>query len=628
MRWNLQQDKLVLTAADPHTDSIELSGRGCSLMLGYGTGVDGELILSRRAVFPTLRLAPNVTEATFICDIPADAALHLDTSERERAVAFTFDGVFTARSRLGSLSLLRTFIPDSSALGFWEELRVQNTGTQSVAVQPCRSETMPAQYGRGVYGIYEVQTQPENSDAVTLAPGAQVIYRAHTAAHIYGKPWPEPLPFAQELQNRRDRMQALQGQAILKTGDAALDTMFRLCKLHAAETIFDTLVGPLHSPGGCEYYAASWTNDQVEYAGPWFAFAGDALAKQAALNAYRQYVPFMGPQYTPIPTSIISQGQDIWEGAGDRGDAAMFLQGCSRFVLTLGSAQLAEEFAEPLLWCAEYCRRHTLPNGVIASDSDELEGRFPSGEANLSTNCLCYMGLATTAVLLRELHRDADAHRLEQQRTALGDAIEREFAAEVRGFDTYRYYNGCEKLRSWICWPLCAGIPNHAAGTVDAVFSPQLWSVQGMLCEEGDATYWDRAALYALRGSFAQGFTEKAWPQLAAYTRNRLLGERAPYPIEAWPEGGMRHLSGESALYCRIVTEGILGIEPLGLHRFALTPRCLPGIESWSLENIHAFGTVFTIRIDGKSCRVVSEHGSLNIPMEERSVVEFSADTR
>lgn len=302
-------------------------------------------------------MAPNVTEATFICDIPADAALHLDTPEREKAVAFTFDGVFTAQSRLGGLSLLRTFVPDSSALGFWEELRVQNTGTQSVTVQPCRSETMPAQYGRGVYGIYEVQTRPENSDAVILAPGAQVIYRAHTAARIYGKPWPEPLPFAQELQNRRDRIQALQGQVVLKTGDAALDTMFRLCKLHAAETIFDTLVGPLHSPGGCEYYAASWTNDQVEYAGPWFAFAGDALAKQAALNAYRQYVPFMGPQYTPIPTSIISQGQDIWEGAGDRGDAAMFLQGCSRFVLMLGLAELAEEFAEPLLWCAEYCRR-------------------------------------------------------------------------------------------------------------------------------------------------------------------------------------------------------------------------------------------------------------------------------
>lgn len=45
---------------------------------------------------------------------------------------------------------------------------------------------------------------------------------------------------------------------------------------------------------------------------------------------------------------------------------------------------------------------------------------------------------------------------------------------------------------------------------------------------------------------------------MAYYSQQRLLGEHVPYPIEAWPEGNQRHLSAESALYCRIVTEGIL----------------------------------------------------------------------
>ena len=35
----------------------------------------------------------------------------------------------------------------------------------------------------------------------------------------------------------------------------------------------------------------------------------------------------------------------------------------------------------------------------------------------------------------------------------------------------------------------------------------------------------------------------------------------------------MRHLSAESALYCRIFTEGILGIELLGQDRFKITPQ-------------------------------------------------------
>ena len=37
-------------------------------------------------------------------------------------------------------------------------------------------------------------------------------------------------------------------------------------------------------------------------------------------------------------------------------------------------------------------------------------------------------------------------------------------------------------------------------------------------------------------------------------------GEHVPYPVEAWPEGNQRHLSAESALYCRIFTEGLFGL--------------------------------------------------------------------
>ena len=41
----------------------------------------------------------------------------------------------------------------------------------------------------------------------------------------------------------------------------------------------------------------------------------------------------------------------------------------------------------------------------------------------------------------------------------------------------------------------------------------------------------------------------------------RLLGERVPYVVEAFPEYNMRHLSVESALYARTITDGLLNIE-------------------------------------------------------------------
>jgi len=61
------------------------------------------------------------------------------------------------------------------------------------------------------------------------------------------------------------------------------------------------------------------------------------------------------------------------------------------------------------------------------------------------------------------------------------------------------------------------------------------------------------------------------------YTQKRLLVEHVPYAVEANPEGDQRHLSAESGLYCRVVTEGLFGIEPTGFNTFNCTPRLPKG---------------------------------------------------
>ena len=58
----------------------------------------------------------------------------------------------------------------------------------------------------------------------------------------------------------------------------------------------------------------------------------------------------------------------------------------------------------PLIeWCHDYCRRKLTADGVDASDTDELEGRFPTGEANLCTSTLYYDALLSAVPLGREL---------------------------------------------------------------------------------------------------------------------------------------------------------------------------------------------------------------------------------
>ena len=125
------------------------------------------------------------------------------------------------------------------------------------------------------------------------------------------------------------------------------------------------------------------------------------------------------------------------------------------------------------------------------------------------------------------------------------------------------------------------GIFDRKEGTISALFSPQLWTEDGLASRAGDSTFWDRSTLYALRGVFAAGETDKALQFLQAYSNRRLLGDHVPYPVEAYPEGNQRHLSAESGLYCRIFTEGLFGIRPTGLNSFTFTPQ-LPKSVSYT----------------------------------------------
>jgi hypothetical protein len=176
-------------------------------------------------------------------------------------------------------------------------------------------------------------------------------------------------------------------------------------------------------------------------------------------------------------------------------------------------------------------------------------------------------------------------------------AIEKHFGASVEGFDTYRYYDGNTVLRAWICIPLTVGIYERKEGTINALFSPRLWTQDGLATQAGEKTFWDRSTLYALRGVLAAGETQKAMDFLTYYSKRRLLGDHVPYAVEAWPEGNQRHLSAESALYCRIFTEGLFGIVPTGFSSFSLTPRLPKDWTSMKLKNIYAFGNMFDLAV-------------------------------
>ena len=519
----------------------------------------------------------------------------------EKVKEVTLNGTMVVQSeyvlpRKGKLGLTRVLFPSVSNPAFCEKYILRNTGESTISIEiPSSRSVVETDAAKGVDGSYKLVSTINGQATRQLQPGEELTFSAIFAGYKKNE---SELSFDidRELQARQDLIAGFWDNLVLDTPDPVINTMFAFAKIRGAESIYDTKGGLMHGPGGESYYAAIWANDQAEYVNPFFPFLGYGVGNASALNSFRHFARFMNPAYEPLPSSVIAEGDDIWNGAGDRGDAAMIACGAARYALARGDRAEAAELWPLVGWCLEYCRRQLTADGVVASDTDELEGRFPTGDANLCTSTLYYDALLSAVSLGRELGvESAKTARYAAQAGALARAIDAHFGGEVGGYDTYRYYTGNTLLRSWICMPLIVGLKERSEGTVRALLGPELMTDDGLLTQQGGSTFWDRSTLYALRGIYNVGQADRATELLHRYSQRRLLGDHVPYPIEAWPEGSQRHLSAESGLYCRIITEGLFGIRPTGLRSFDLTPSMPAAWESMSLRHIRAFGSDFDI---------------------------------
>lgn len=598
----------------PHSDHIEMSGLQVSTVVRYGVDANGAFLLNRGMVWPLLRTIPNNTHASLMRKMgwnPLENVLVGNAQIREQVQSISLDGTMTVRSlcpvRGGEVELTRVLFPSTSLPAFCEKYTLKNLGDKPVPVEASnvRSEILTPKE-RGVAGTYHLIQTLSGGFSRQLQPGEEVSFYVTTAGFKEGET--EVVPDVEkELQARKSLIQTFWSSLVFDSPDPVINTMFAFAKIRGAESIYQTAGGLMHGPGGESYYAAIWANDQAEYINPFFPFLGYDKGNGSALNSYKHFARFMNDAYKPIPSSIIAEGTDIWNGAGDRGDAAMIAYGAGRYALARGDRSEAEQLWPLIEWCLEYCRRQVNEQGVVASDADELENRFPAGDANLCTSSLYYDALNSAVYLGKALKKPGkQTSQYAREAKQLKKDIEAYFGATVEGFETYQYYDGNDILRSWICIPLTVGIYDRAEATIAALFSPRLWTENGLLTQAGSETFWDRSTLYALRGVYAAGETEKATEYLKFYSAQRLLGEHVPYAIEAWPEGNQRHLSAESGLYCRIITEGMFGIRPTGFRSFTMTPRLPAEWDHISLKSVRAFGSDFDISVvrDGEKLAV------------------------
>lgn len=604
IRWDIGNDI-------PHYDHIEMSGEQVSVVYRYGVDGDGSFSMERSVVWPMLRTVPNDTHASLTVQFSDSFTdgIRVDGFPlgREHTEWIRLDGTLSVSSMFTGdggeeIRMERIFFPSPTRAAVCEKYIITNIGGKPVSlVIPAVRNVTCTDPERGTEGGYRLvaATQGIVDRTYRLFPGESVSFNAS----IQGLKHPQmenPVDTDRELDERRAFIDEIAGKLVLDTPDMILNTMFSFSKIRGSESIFRTRGGLMQCPGGEAYYAAMWCNDQAEYINPFFPFLGYGKGNESALNSFLHFARYMNPEYRYIPWSIIAEGYDSF-GMFDRGDAAMLAYGASRYALEMGKIWIAETLYPLIEWSLEYCRRNMDENGVVKSTADELELRFPAGDANLCTSSLYYDALLSAAWLEEEMDRQyrigggsgkedaaAKAAAYRNQAEDLRKNIEKHFGCEMKGFETYRYFEGNDRLRSWICIPLVMDIFDRKEGTVQALLSPSLWSENGVYTEEGTEVFWDRATLYALRGIYASGHREEATSHLLEYSRNRLLGDHVPYAVEAWPEGNQRHLSTESALYCRIFTEGMFGFRPTGFRSFMLRPQLPDGWDRMELRGIRA----------------------------------------
>lgn len=601
----------------PHNENIEMAGKQVAAIVYYSVDSSRRLHLSRDVIFPQLRTFNKFDEPdwkkyrAYFRRTVGDEVLPSIRLGNKIIRPTKVDSVKIGgwlrfyHTSIDGLRIVRTLYPSPEERFLVEEWQLINESNQDMSFEITQSKWQQSEMGyKGQYTFHAFGKGPEKVD---LDRGEAVSFPVYFGATLNDES--SQFDDRSAWEGRQSFIKEMQSNLALITPDPVINLLFYFSKIRASESIFNSSMGLIHSPGGGNYYLGTWANDQVEYSGPFFPYLGYETGNEAAFNTYQKFKKHIPKGEAHIPYAFEVDGNFIMDFL-DRGDAAMIAYGTTQYLLARGDEEEAENLWPLVEWSLDYCHEHRNGAGAVISESDEMEGRISTGKANLSTSSLYYGGLKQAERLAKSMNRKGLANRYSKRGKEMGRVIEQYFGATMEGLDTYRYFDGNEYLRHWICLPLVMGITDRKEATLSALFE-HLWTENGVLVEKKPNSkinmFWDRATLYALRGAFRVGETELAFEKLKDYSRKRLLGDHVPYAIEAYPENNMKHLSAESALYCRIITEGMLGITPISLSSFRMKARLPTEWDFLELKNLSLSGQTTNLSLRRKGTKVMVE---------------------
>jgi len=520
-----------------------------------------------------------------------DIKINNQSLKTEIPAAVTFDGMLTFKYQANSgVAVTRTVYPSMTRALIIEEWQLRNVTEKemTMAVAEVSRARTNDEHVALVWNCKGVES-------IEMNPGGVVNFSVYIQARLDSEP--DDVLHREEEHKARAALAdaAWRGPGRLETPEPAVDAAFALQKFHVLECPIETCKGVITHNGSLTYSPGVWANDPVEYSSPVFPFFGDTGLNRAGMNMYRIWQDYCKEKgIVPFPGSF--EGPALKLCQRERGDDAMVLYGLSKFLLFLGDRAAAEEMWPLIEFSAESVLKHTTAEGIIASETDEMEDRYPTGKANLSTSSLAYGGYRHAARLAHALGKPVEAE-FDKRAYALSKAIESYFGAEIEGFKTYRYYSTNTTLRGWILLPLTMGITNRQDATVAALISDKLWPNRregaDILAESTRSTEWGRETYYALRALFKAGYTEEAIDITRRVVKAQIFGSRGPYPDEDAID-----MLCPGSLYPRVFIEGMFGIVPTGFNSFDCKPWLPKDWPRMALRDMRAFGQAWDMVVE------------------------------
>ncbi len=605
--YKLINSKIVFDGINynkPHYNHIETSGFYSSSIIFYGMNELKDLFLKYHLIFPHYRRKNNNTLGSFRAFVDNEVNLLVDEEKiNEKLSRIEIDYTINIFSKTDKLDIKREFVNSYNDSSFVIKYEIKNTTNNMVNIDISNdikeifiNEDIFDKPYYLLFNIYDNGIKDRINKALNQNE-SYIFYSIISVSYNKEKLVINPIDdFNKRLKFRDD----IKNNLDIKLNNDVVDKEIEMTKYRTFESVYNLACGYIHSPGGGNYYASVWTNDQIEYSAPLAALIDYKYMRYAIENTLSMYEEYMYKD-EPLVSSIIAENTSYWNGAKDRGDGAMYLYGASLYLLILGDKEKALKYSKAIKWCIDYSISKINKYGILESDSDELENRFESGNANLSVNSLFYKGLIYASRLFNELGIDNDYLYVASK---LKENIIKNFHHDNKWYYALRCDDNeikiLEKnnLRSHISYLLIMDILDFKDDVYNELLSNKLLNENGFKTIETSDVYWDRITLMSLRGLFRSGKVNEAYDILKSYSNNRLLNKHVPYPVEAYPEGNQAHLAAESSLYVRIFLEGLLGFEPISFNKFSLTFNIPDDVSNIKINNFFYSSMNHSIKIE------------------------------